>query len=100
MKCVPTISKINFEENDMCLKKERPTVAAVSLRGFDFERLARVRIKVVCMGILAHDSFGFKTKLSVANRLTFETGVHNSFCRNGRSNRLTGLQNAGGDHAE
>jgi len=91
----------------MCLKEARPAVPPASLRGLYFEQLAREDIKVVCIEILTRDSFGFKTnlsvartKLSVANHLTFNSDVHNSFCRNGRSNRLTELQNAGGGHAD
>jgi len=100
MKVVPTIPKINFEENDMCLKEARPTAGTVSLSAFYFEQLTEEDIKVVCIASLTHDSFGFKTKLSVAKHLTSKPEVHNLFCRYGRPDQLPEQQNAGGGHAE
>jgi hypothetical protein len=84
----------------MFLKEVRPTALTVSLTAFYFDQLRGEDLKVACISILPHDSFDFKTKLSLAHNLTFKPDVHNSFCRYGRCHRLPVLKNAGGGHAE
>ena len=84
----------------MCLKEARPTVPPVGLCAFYFELLMGHEVKVVCIARLPHDSSGFKTKLSVANNLTFKPDVQKSFCLYGRCHRLPVLKNVGGGHAK